>query len=195
MLSTKCIIILAALLAAGCVSTREYGGEITRVGKNKIVLVGRIELIPPLEKAEQKLSGIGGESYRNALMFALGTKILTSDDINLEHLGDFVKVYLGQDFFIEQKYQKKIYISCPVLIADAGLNRYMYFPGVLTVEIPEDSDVVYIGTIRYYRDIYSAITKIDIIDNYAEAQTKLQEKYKKSVEMGRAKVTFRNTLD
>jgi hypothetical protein len=196
-LSTRCIIFLIVLLAAGCVSTREYGGEITQVGKNKIVLVGRIELMPALEKSEQNLYGIGLEMYRNALMFCLDNKIMTYDEIPPEHLSDFVRVYLGQDFFIKQNYQKKVYISCQLLIADTNIYpyRYMYFPGVITIEIPEDSKVVYIGTIRYYRDIYSAITKVDIIDDYAEAQTNLREKYKEPVEMGRAKVTFINATD
>ncbi len=182
-------IILAVLFIINCVSSKEYTGDIDKISGDDVILVGCIELKPPLEDHEQYLEAIGGEYYRNSLFFSLGDKILDYDDRNLSHINEFVKVILGQDFYIKQKYHKQLYISCQFIYMELSYPIIdMYLPGVFQIEVPEGCKVAYIGKIKYHRDIYSAITRIEIIDDYKNAKSELEKKYNKQVDMCRAKI-------
>jgi len=176
-------IILAVLFIMSCISKKQYAGDIDKIGEGNVIIVGCIELKPPLEEYEQSF----WDQYRNRVYFSLEKNILEFNDSNIRNMNNFVEAILGNDFYIKKMYSKELYISCQ-LVAVAFSDGYLYLPGVFQIEVPQGCKVAYIGKIRYHRDIYSAITKVEIIDDYENAKSQLEEKYRKQVNMCRAKI-------
>jgi hypothetical protein len=182
------VVLIVAQFCVGCVSSKEFNGAISDLGDN-IVLTGSIEIIPPLKEGEQDVRDyLGGKSLENKILFALGNRIYTKDDINISNLGNLVQVEIGKPFYVKQKYYNKLYLSLVFLFM--GVNEYMYFPGNFLIEAPVGCKVIYLGKIRYYRDIYNAITKIEIVDEFDTAKQDAEKKYNQQVDMCRVKLNL-----
>ncbi len=53
----------------------------------------------------------------------------------------------------------------------------MQLPGGLQYALKPDDRAVYIGTLRYYRDDYNTITKVEIVNDYARAKRAFYAKF------------------
>lgn len=49
--------------------------------------------------------------------------------------------------------------------------------GTFAVAVRPEDKAVYIGTIRYHRDIFFGTEKVEIVDEYAEAQSEYRRKF------------------
>jgi hypothetical protein len=193
-----CLYTFITFLICSCISSGEFEGDINSLKDDEIILVGSIELIPPLEEGEQKVGGsgvivIGGKSLKNKLFLALGENILTYRDATEKNLNKFLGIEFEKLFNIKQKYSEKLYISTPYVPLEfksyMGENR-IYFPEPFLIEITRDCKIAYLGRICFYRDIYNEFTKIEIRDEYDETLVEVKEIFGEDVEMCRARVTL-----
>ncbi|RPJ08378.1 MAG: hypothetical protein EHM28_04465 [Spirochaetaceae bacterium] len=184
-------LILGIFLLCGCISSRDFTGNMNNIDKDKIILVGSIELVPPLKPGEQNIkAALNWKEYENTIIFSLGEQIVTEKN-SLSNLSQYLKVKIGETFYVEQKYSNKLYISAPCIWIEttgSGGAKFLYLPGPFLIEPPSGCKVIYIGKIRYHRDIYNGITKIELIDEFDAAKQDAEKKYNTSIDMCRARL-------
>lgn len=165
-----CIAGFVSLFLGGCIGPmKEPVESFAAVGAGETVLVGRVELVPPLSDEET--------AFRQKMMKPYRQRVFLIADEHMRELhgepglGDFtgrIDTHFGKDFFVKAA-AKPLYILRGV--SWATMNQYdehktVYFPGDLRVDIRPGDRAVYIGTIRYHRNEFFQITKTEIIDDY-----------------------------
>jgi hypothetical protein len=179
------LIIFSVLLCSGCIAIRDAYDNLDMAGDN-LILVGSFELSPPLKDNEQDLGDvIGGNVYKNAVIFALGDKVVTGSP-NLSNASEFTKENFGKLFFIKQRRIDKIYFSS--LLVYTQFTPYVgqfYLPGPFEIDPPAGCNILYIGKIRFSRDPYNAFTKIEVIDDFDAAKQEAEKKFNTKIDMCR----------
>jgi hypothetical protein len=174
----------AAMLLLGtlgaCVGpAREPVSSLSGLNGGETVVVGRIELVPPLRKNEQKLKGLGTGNFENKIILIADeqNRALT-DEPGMSDYAGRIEAILGKNFFVRSD-SKPFYILGGMMYLDLGgreMNR-AYFPGGLKVSIKPGDKAVYVGTVRYHRNEFFEITKAAVIDDYDRANAEFKKKF------------------
>jgi hypothetical protein len=192
-----------SLMITGCMAA---GGKFPPtsldVRSSEVVLVGKIELVPPLSENEQELDGMLGRQMRGKAMVVAGAEFHDPQQIsigkfNVRHASE---VALGDTFVFSDKRTNPYILSGAFIQTEyypltdtkgrqIGLvDNKIVLPGAYKVEFLPEDKVVYIGTIQYHRDSNSKITKIVVKDEYNQAQKELGARYGVNAKMKRAKL-------
>ncbi len=173
---------LAAALAYPCVPAKQLD-DIKQLGNGEIAVVGRIELAPPLEADEQTLKTIGSKRYRGMVSVFIGDKLLDLDDIRLGFGKYADNVKLGEEFFIVRARQNPLIYSGGLILtsSDRGGPEYWRLPGGLKLNYRESDKAIYIGTIRYHRDEFNGIKKVEILAEYDAVKKKFAGRFGNAV--------------
>ncbi len=142
------------------------------LAEDEIVLVGRVELLPPLEDFEQNLKTIGSKRYKNAASFIIGERTVDLENPKLRDNKYADGVKLGQDFYIRRKRNDTFFYSGSMILTSSvmgGVMDRIVLPGGLKYAIRASDKAIYIGTFRYHRDDYNAITKVDLLNDFERA--------------------------
>jgi hypothetical protein len=174
------VILLFGTLSSACVGpAREPLDSLSGLNGNETVVVGRVELVPPLRKGEQKFKGIIVGDFENKI-------ILITDDQYREltqepGMADFagrIEAKFGKTFFVRSE-SKPFYILGGMMYLDLGgqeMNR-AYFPGGLKIALKPGDKAVYVGTVQYRRNEFFEITKATVIDDYGRANAEFKKKF------------------
>jgi hypothetical protein len=174
----------AALLLLGALSAcvgpaREPVDSLSGLNGGETVVVGRIELVPPLRKNEQKLKGLGTGNFENKIILIADEQYRTlTDEPGMADYAGRIEAILGKNFFVRSD-SKPFYILGGMLYLDLGgreMNR-AYFPGGLKVSLKPGDKAVYVGTVRYHRNEFFEITKAAIVDDYDRANAEFKKKF------------------
>lgn len=169
-----------ALVLAGCApAPRAPADGLPAAGSGETILVGRVELVPPLRKDEQRLRGIGTGSFENRIFLLIDERdrTLPRPPAVADYAGR-IEADLGK-LFVVRSDSRPFYVLGGVLFLDVGgssMNR-AYFPGRLRVALRPGDRAVYIGTLRYHRDEFFEITKVTVVDEFKEANTEFARKF------------------
>jgi hypothetical protein len=185
---TRAFVLLAALALAGCVPASLAPVDSERsVASGETIVVGRVELVPPLQKGEQRLRGIGTGSYENLMLLLTGERDrpLPADPAIADY-ADRIEAPLGRHFFVRTR-SEPFYILGGIVILEmgSGMSRAR-FPGGLKVELKPGDRAVYIGTLRYRRDEFFDITDVAVVDDYAAANAEYMKKFGNGVSLRKA---------
>jgi hypothetical protein len=170
---------LLALALAGCVPAPlapAYNAE--SVGTSETIIVGRVELVPPLRKGEQRLQGMGSGSYENRMFLLTGERERPMPpDPAVSDYADRIEATLGSHFFVRTR-NAPFYILGGIVFLEMGrgMSRAR-FPGGLRVEVEPGDRAVYIGTLRYHRDEFFEITRVTVVDEYGAADAEFRKKF------------------
>ncbi len=171
------LIVLVLVAAAGCMgSPRPPVDSFDEVGDNEVLIVGRVELVPPLEKGEQKLRNmIGTGMVRNKLLLLTAEqwRRLENEPGRSDHK-ERIEAVFDQTFFVVSR-KKSFYILTGELWLDAADK--VYFPGGLKINIRPTDKAVYIGTLRYHRNEFFHFPQYGVIDDYEQAQAEFRKKF------------------
>jgi len=184
------LLLLGALSA--CVgAAREPVDSLSGLNGNETVVVGRIELVPPLRKNEQKLKGLGTGNFENKIILIADEQYRTlTDEPGMADYAGRIEAILGKNFFVRSD-RKPFFILGGMLYLDLGgreMNR-AYFPGGLKVSIKPGDKAVYVGTVQYHRNEFFEITKAAIVDDYDRANTEFKKKYGTKTPLRKALLT------
>jgi len=183
-----CAALVCALLAA-CVgpalSPVESLGE---VGSDQVVIVGRVELLPPLAKDEQNFKNmVGTDMLRNKLLLITAEKWRRmSAAPERADYDNRIEAPFEQTFFVRSS-SKPFYILLGELWLSAGDKAY--FPAGFRVDVRPTDKAVYIGTLRYRRDEFFQFTKRDVVDDYERANAEFRKKFGSKYALRKALVT------
>ena len=172
------LLLLGALGA--CVGpAREPVDSLSGLDRDETVVVGRIELVPPLRKDEQKFKGIVIGDLKNKMILITDDQYRTlTEEPGMSDFSGRIEAKLGKTFFVRSQ-SKPFFILGGMLYLDLGgseTNR-AYFPGGLKVSLRPGEKAVYIGTVRYNRNEFFEITKASIVDDYDRANAEFKKKF------------------
>ncbi len=188
--------LLMGLAAAGCVSGKPHLESLNELQSGDIVLVGRIELVPPLNPKEQRLDTATSGRFRGMAHALVSDRRFDLDDLPISAGSHALFVELGKDYYIRQPRQSPLYYSGSLILlrSSASYSGYMNrnvtidhgqikLPGKLKYVIPPGARAVYLGTLRYHRNDYNAITRTEYIDDYARASREFARRFGGRVEL------------
>ncbi len=168
------------MLLGACVgAARQQVGSLSELGGDETLVVGRIELVPPLQAGEQKIKASNSSQFENK-MFVLTDeryRVLSKEPVMADYAGR-IEATLGKTFFVRSS-SKPFFIVGGVVYLDIGgrdLSR-AYFPGGLKVSIKPGDRAVYIGTVQYHRNEFFEVTKNLIVDDYERANAEFKKKF------------------
>lgn len=190
---------LLAIMAAVALSVCSHGalgkilGSAKALEDDEVVLVGRVELVPPLEAFEQNLKTIGSKRYKNSAMFVIGERVVDIQNPGLRDGKLADGVALGQYFYLLRKRHDALIYSGSIILTESALAGHgrragvsmerLILPGGLKYAIGASDKAVYIGTLRYHRDDYNAITKVDLLNEFEKANKAFIDRYGNAVKL------------
>jgi hypothetical protein len=189
---TRALILLGALALAGCVpSALAPVSSADGVGSGETIIVGRVELVPPLRKGEQRLTAMGTGSYQNLMLLLTGERDRPLPaDPKIADYADRIEAPLGGHFFVRTR-SAPFYIHGGIVFLDMGSTmNSARFPGGLRVALREGDRAVYIGTLRYHRNEFFDITDVQVVDEYAAANAEYMKKFGNGVPLTKALMTL-----
>jgi hypothetical protein len=172
-------------LAAGCVPTSSVApiDSFDALGPDELVLVGSVELDPPLAPDEQKLGRY--EEYRDVAMLILDDAPRPVDSLALGDMKRRIDAKFRKTFFVRLPQQPFfivkgwVFLDTEIKVVGPNATTEAYqapLQGVLRVDVKPGDRAVYIGTIRYQRDEFFG-TKATVRDDYAKANAEFKKKF------------------
>ena len=172
-------LLLFSALGACVGPAREPVDTLSSLDRDETVVVGRIELVPPLRKDEQKFKGIVIGDLKNKMILITDDQYRTlTEEPGMSDFSGRIEAKLGKTFFVRSQ-SKPFFILGGMLYLDLGgseTNR-AYFPGGLKVSLKPGEKAVYVGTIRYNRNEFFEITRASIVDDYDRANAEFKKKF------------------
>ncbi len=184
---------ILALGLAACVPTSRIQplDKLADLPSGDVVLVGRIELDPPLKPGEQRLSKTYAEYERLALVI-VDEAPREIDRLGMGDMKQRINAPLGQHFFVNHParpfYILKSWVVMQAEIKMQSPNARMEDPlaplqGLFKVDVRPGDQAVYIGTIRYHRDEFFGTTKVVVRDDHAAASAEFQRRFGRSMNL------------
>ena len=176
-------IVVIGLLLGGCVPELNEVKSAKDLQPNEILLVGKVELVPRLEKIEQQnLKGIGTGKFKGRVGVIFSSKKPaykkgSQSGTTYKQMDNYALVEPGKTFFIRYPKGKRIYYLGGVihLSIDGGSFDSIKLPGGLMYTPSKNVKAVYLGTIRYFRDDYNSITKVRLVNELSQAKRDLRK--------------------
>jgi hypothetical protein len=137
-------------------------------GESEVVVIGKIELVPPLNpKFEQRThwNVIGDKRILNHVLVATAGEYKPVKTTNLD-VADFqstLEVEWGVPFMVKAPRQRTFFNGALAQL-DVVKQDKLWFPGGYYFDVPKGAAAVYIGTLRYFRDDFNSITRVEVID-------------------------------
>jgi hypothetical protein len=182
--------LLALLLSAGlagCVSVSETVGSLGDVGADAVLVVGRIEIVPPV-KAEEQTYRAGVDLFDTRRHFIGRAILFMSDRPELQERTDTaLNPPLEDTFFLRLPANRRYLVKGSVtmeLVARAVSARQsvmdraeLLFPVPAEIDVRPGDRAIYIGTLRLHRDEFHEVTKVELLDHYAAAATAFHRRF------------------
>lgn len=184
-------VLLGAALGACVGSAREPLGNLSELGSDETIVVGRVELVPALQKDEQKIKGLNSASFEKKLfLFADEKYRVFKQEPQLDDYAGRIEATIGNNFFVRSN-SKTFHILGGMMYLEVGgkeMNR-AYFPGGYKATIRPGDKAIYIGTIQYHRNEFFDISKVSIVDDYDRANIEFKNKYGGKYTLSKALLT------
>lgn len=180
--------LVLSLLLQGCSIGGKFlaeVGSLSAIKKDEVVIVGTIDLKPKLDKDEQELDpkgvwdvmGYGGKN-KNRSMITFNSKPVSSGYkyvINPE---------LGKVFFFSVPRDLKYIVDGEILTVFSRFgSEKIILPTGFKINIKAKDKAVYIGKIRYIRDDFNSITRVEFKDDYKNALKQFRKKFGKKYKL------------
>jgi len=194
----RALLILLSLMAslAGCAgSPLEHLDSISALPPGEAIIVGRIELVPPLEDGEQRVESKGLFINPYAAEMKNGVYLLTGEksrDIGEPSLSDYdnrIEAKFGKPFYIRAK-RAPLFVNAAEIFMSVeryGMNK-VRLPAKFRIDIKPGDKAVYIGTVRYHRDEFFEINRVEVVDDYAKERAAFNKKFGSNVKLKRSLV-------
>jgi hypothetical protein len=189
----------ACLVLVGCGPQPEQ--PVTRlsdVGADSVVVVGRLELQPPLRPNEQQLKMGTFDPLNVADMFrdrgflwfghAAETPAEKGDFVMNPHLGElyFLRVPKNTPYmlggYIRTQYVTRMISPRSVAVDESRIE----IPGGVRYDMRPGDRAIYVGTLVLHRDDFNEVTKAVIVDDYAPAAAAFRQRFGQGTELRRA---------
>jgi hypothetical protein len=176
------LLLLVATLLSGCVASLPPIRHVSELKPDEVLLVGKIELVPALAADEQQLRGIGSGRMKNKISIVFSENKPVYKDkhqgTDYKQMDNYAGITPGQTFFLRHPRKKALHYLGGIIYLSIGNQgaETMSLPGGLKYRIQPGSKYIYLGTIRYHRDVYNAITDVQLVDESKSANNDFRTK-------------------
>jgi hypothetical protein len=175
-----------ALLTAGCVAVSENVGSIGELGGDAVLLVGKIEIVPPIKPEEQKYRP-GWDPF-NGQRYVMGRAVLFTSDkpVYRDYTGNALNPPLEQTYFLKLPKAHRYVVKGSVTMsfssrgatAGSGYDHgELLFPAPIEIDVRSGDKAIYVGTLRLHRDEFHGVTKAELRDDYAAAMAEFRKRF------------------
>ncbi len=167
-------------------SVSERLDSFSQVGADEVVVVGKIEIVPPIKPEEQTYKAL---DPLNAKRHFMGRAVMFMSDQPeyQEYTGDALNPPLEQTYFLKVPKAKRYMVKGSVTMAFAlrTVSRRqavteqteLKFPAPLALDIRPGDRALYVGTLRLHRDEFHEVTRAEVRDDYARAVADYRKKF------------------
>lgn len=172
------LLLLSCLLLQACAIPRALP-EATdlRAGDAEVVVIGKIELVPPLDAREQKShwNVIGEKRMLGRIWMATGGehKPVKTSQLDASEFQGSLEAQWGVPFMVKAPRQRTFF-NGGLAHLDVLEQAKLWFPGGYYFEVPAGASAVYIGTLRYHRNDFNTITRVEVVDERRDIATVLK---------------------
>ena len=173
------LVVLSVFCFSAIAGARKPIGSFKKLGANETVVVGRVELVPPLHEHDQRLRGPMSRRFENKIFMMSDKEYweMTEEP----GLGDFkgrIDATFGEEFVVRSSNEPFFIIAGMMYLSlGHGPPDQAYFPGGLKADIRPGDKAVYIGTIRYYRDEFFEVNDAEIVDDYDRVNSEFERQF------------------
>ncbi len=174
--------------------TRQAIDKLSDLGKNEVILVGRIVVDPPFAPDEQVLGHrVLVYWYKNIIALGVYKKKPPAGKYDFDQFGEDKMKYmfftkLNKTFFLKGD-NRSFYIvggSIVMKYIDSGNTTYITtqaYPARFKVNIQSSDKAVYIGTLVYTRNDFGDVKKVRLKDEYKKAKKEFRKKFGRSLKL------------
>jgi len=150
-----------------------------KAGAAEVVVIGKIELVPPISgEFEQRRhwNVIGEDRALKHVLIATGAEYRPVDTLKLNG-SDFdnsLEAEWGVPFMVKAPRQRT-FLNGGVTYLDVMQQERLWFPGGYYFDVPSGAGAIYIGTLRYHRNDFNSITKVEVIDEREDIAVALKK--------------------
>ena len=165
----KVLLLLSCLALQACTLPRSLPAATElKPGDADMVVIGKIELVPPLNpKFEQRThwNVIGEKRILSHVLVATAGeyKPVKTSKLDVADFQNSLEVEWGVPFMVNAPRQRTFFNGA-VAHLDVMKQEKLWFPGGYYFDVPKGAAAVYIGTLRYHRDDFNSITRVEVID-------------------------------
>lgn len=160
---------------------------------HETMLVGRIELVPPLGRTEQT---IRDEQWRGKAMLITSRDETPPKRIGIEELGNRIDVPLNETFYVSGPGVPFFVVDASVLMREPTsrdpVGARAPLPAGFQVNIRPSDRAIYLGTLRYHRDEFFRITQVEVVDEYPKELAEFAKRFGPLTELRRATLRVRD---
>jgi hypothetical protein len=175
------------VLIAGCGTIHPEITSLTAVSPGTVLVVGQIELIPPLRPDEQQLRmgtfdplDIAGKLRHRAVLH------LANAPKAAEETREVINPKLGETFYFRVPQEKRFVVMGTITTkrVTTRVTRRQVSEDVAEILLPRiefdlrpSDTAVYVGTLRLHRDEFNEVTRAEILDHYSRASVEFTKKF------------------
>lgn len=183
----KARLLLQVLLIAGCGTLHPEVTSLNEISSGTVLVVGQVELVPPLQPGEQKLKlgtfdplDMAGKLRDRAVLH------LANERKAAEETWEVINPRLGETFFFRIPQDKRFVVMGTITTkrVTTKVTRRQVVEDVAEIILPRiEFDIkptdkaVYVGTLRLHRDEFNEVTKADILDHYSTTSAEFKKKF------------------
>ena len=181
------LIAAAALVLVSCVTVSEDVKSARDVGADSVMLVGKIEIVPPIKPEEQQYRA-GWDAFNTKRHFIGRAILFTSDTPQYRDRTSYaLNPPLEETFFVKLPKDHRYVVKGSVtmsLVSRATSARTvsmdqseLVFPAPIELDLRPGDKAIYIGTLRMHRDEFHEVTKAELRDDYAVAMKEYRKRF------------------
>jgi hypothetical protein len=181
------LLAFVALALAGCVSVSETNvASLTELGSDSVMVVGKIEIVPPIKPEEQSFKALDPFNTKRHFM-GRAVMFMADKPEYRDYTGDALNPPLQQTYFLKVPRAKRYMVKGSVTMAFAlrTVSRRqavtdqteLLFPAPLELDIRPGDAAIYVGTLRLHRDEFHEVTRAEVRDDYARAAAEYRAKF------------------
>lgn len=148
-------------------------------GASEVVVIGKIELVPPIDaEFEQRTywNAIGEDRLLNNLFMATAAehRPVNTSGPDRSDFQNTLEVAWAQPFAVKAARQRT-FLNGGMTYLDMIEHEQLWFPGGYYFDVPDGATAIYIGTLRYHRNDFNRITKVEVINEPKDIAAALKE--------------------
>lgn len=172
-------LILGAALS-GCVAAAVDVDSLSQVGPGDVLVAGRIELVPPLKPGEQQIKVLSPVTMENrAFVISAAKPEPLNDDLTMAQAQGYINAPFGQTFYVRKPAQP-LYVNGVffyLTMKSNGEQERVFLPAGFKVDIQRTDRAVYFGTIRYHRNEFFEVSKVEVVNDLAKVTADARKKF------------------
>ncbi|MCL4798804.1 MAG: hypothetical protein KJ025_04400 [Burkholderiales bacterium] len=181
------LLAIAVLALAGCVSVSEDVNSLSGIGGDAVLVVGKIEIVPPVRADEQKYRA-GWDPFDTKRHFVgRAVMFMAARPESAERTGLALNPPLEQTYFLKVPRSERFMVKGSVVMEHSvrAVSRRqsvvdqseLLFPAPIEFDIRPGDAAVYVGTLRLHRDEFHEVTQAEVRDDYAQAMADFRTRF------------------